>query len=135
MRGNKKRDTKPELAIRRALHALGLRYRVNAILGSSSGVRARPDVVFPRERIALFVDGCFWHGCPDHGTHPRANNEYWRTKLRRNQERDAQQTHTLRAEGWRVIRVWEHEDATLVARRTKRLLIARRRRSNVRRHS
>lgn len=85
MIGNKRRDTKPELEIRRRLHALGLRYRVDFRLDASS--RTRADMVFTRRRIAVFVDGCFWHGCPLHGATPKSNVDYWGPKLQRNQER------------------------------------------------
>src|SRR3954471_18689778 len=82
-----RRDTAPELALRRELHRLGLRYRVD-VAPAPSRSRRRADVVFSRQRIAVFVDGCFWHGCEEHGVRPRANAEYWRAKLRRNVERD-----------------------------------------------
>jgi DNA mismatch endonuclease (patch repair protein) len=73
------------------------------------GVKIRPDFVFPKLRLAVFVDGCFWHGCPKHGTQPKANAAFWRNKISRNQTRDRLVTHTLRQSGWRVLRIWEHE--------------------------
>jgi len=113
---SKKRDTAPELALRRELHRLGLRYRVD-VAPAPSRSRRRADVVFSRQRIAVFVDGCFWHGCQEHGVRPSANAEYWRAKLRRNVERDRETDALLAAAGWRVIRVWEHEQATVAAAR------------------
>jgi DNA mismatch endonuclease, patch repair protein len=121
MRGNRRTDTLPELAIRRLLHASGLRYRVDypLIVGD---VRVRPDVVFPRRRVAVFVDGCFWHGCPTHGTRPAANPAYWSAKLARNRARDRRVDAALHAHGWRVIRAWEHDFPRAVARRVADVL-------------
>lgn len=110
------RDTRPEIALRRALHASGARYRVDAPL-PLPGVRRRADVLFSRARLAIFVDGCFWHGCPAHGTAPRANASWWREKLARNRARDRDTDTRLRDAGWTVIRVWEHEDAGVAAAR------------------
>ncbi len=107
MQGNRKRDTRPELALRSALHRRGLRYRVNARPASSLSRRA--DIVFRRQKVAIFVDGCFWHGCPEHGTSPRTNSGYWRAKIARNIERDRQTDVELASAGWAVVRVWEHE--------------------------
>ena len=121
MRGNRKRDTIPELAVRRALHARGRRYRVNALLRIGR-VRVRPDLVFPRQRVAVFVDGCFWHGCADHGTNPRSNQAYWELKISRNKARDERNTSALTSAGWRVIRVWEHEEVMNVIARIERAL-------------
>lgn len=103
------RDTKPELRVRSALHALGMRFRI------TSRLPGRPDVVFTRARLAVFVDGCFWHACPTHGVLPKNNREWWRSKLSRNVERDREKDDALRSLGWDVIHVWEHEDATEVA--------------------
>lgn len=120
----RRRDTKPEMVLRRALHALGLRYRVDkAVL---PGVRRRADVVFGPARVAVFVDGCFWHCCPEHATSPRANAEWWAEKLRRNVERDENTDAQLLAHGWQSIRVWEHEDADEAARRVMAQVHARR---------
>lgn len=107
------RDTRPETALRRELHGRGLRYRVD--FPPLPGLRRRADVVFTRARVAVFVDGCFWHRCPNHGTSPRNNREWWRAKLDRNVERDRDTDAALAAAGWRVVRVWEHEDPSRVA--------------------
>lgn len=107
MRGNRKTNTSPELAIRRLLHARGLRYRVHHLV-SAAGLRIRPDIVFTARKIAVFVDGCFWHSCPLHGTTPKVNTSYWGPKLQRNQERDSATTVALQQEGWLVLRIWEH---------------------------
>lgn len=107
MRGNKGRDTKPELALRSAVHALGLRYRVG--VSPLPGVRRTADLVFPRAKVAVFVDGCFWHGCPKHHRPARRNAEFWTTKIEGNVARDADTDARLRAAQWTVIRVWEHE--------------------------
>lgn len=82
-----------------------------------AGLRSSPDVVFPRLRLAVFLDGCFWHRCPEHGTPPRANADYWRTKLDRNVARDRFNDEALRTAGWEVVRVWEHEDPCEAAER------------------
>ncbi|PPF75630.1 very short patch repair endonuclease [Pseudoclavibacter sp. Z016] len=113
MIGNKRRDTKPELEIRRRLHALGLRYRVDFRLDATS--RTRADIVFTRRRVAVFVDGCFWHGCPLHAVMPKSNVDYWGPKLQRNQERDQATNSHLRETGWLVLRFWEHENPDDVA--------------------
>lgn len=107
MRGNKGRDTRPELAVRSAVHALGLRYRVG--LSPLPGVRRTADLVFPRAKVAVFVDGCFWHGCPTHHRPARRNPEFWSTKIEGNIARDADTDARLRAAGWTVVRIWEHE--------------------------
>lgn len=109
MQGNRRRDTTPELRLRRTLHRLGLRYRVDLPL-STDTVRVRPDIVFSRRRVAVFVDGCFWHCCPEHGTSPKANSAYWTPKLQANVARDQRTTAALEAAGWTVVRIWEHED-------------------------
>ncbi|MGU3645173.1 very short patch repair endonuclease [Microbacterium sp. C23T] len=107
MLANKRRDTSTELAVRRELHARGLRYRVD--FAPVPGLRRRADIVFTRARIAVFIDGCFWHGCPLHGTAPKRNVEYWGPKLTANIERDRDTNRRLEAAGWRVMRFWEHE--------------------------
>lgn len=109
------RDTAPELALRRALHASGLRYRVQRQL--LSGVRRRADVVFGPAKVAVFVDGCFWHGCPEHATWPKHNRDFWREKIESNRRRDHDTDARLAAAGWLVIRVWQHEDPLLAAER------------------
>lgn len=113
MSATKRRDTKPELALRSALHRMGLRYQVDR---SISDVRRKTDIVFPTERVAVYVDGCFWHACPDHGTLPKANRRWWAEKLAKNKARDEATTEALTAEGWLVLRFWEHEDPIEAAR-------------------
>jgi DNA mismatch endonuclease (patch repair protein) len=109
----RRRDTKPEIEVRRLLHARGLRYRVAYRI---PGLRRRTiDVAFTRQRVAVFIDGCFWHGCAAHGTQPAANADWWRTKLGVNQERDRDTTDRLQAAGWTVLRFWEHEAPETVA--------------------
>lgn len=108
MRANRKHDTKPEVAVRSLLHARGLRFRKHYAVKLSQRT-VRPDVVFTRQRLAVFIDGCFWHACPIHGNEPRANADYWRPKLQRNVERDRAVDAALEDAGWQVVRVWEHE--------------------------
>jgi DNA mismatch endonuclease (patch repair protein) len=110
MRANRKVDTSPELRLRSALHRQGLRFRKHVQI-NAGGTRVTPDVIFPRKRVAVFVDGCFWHGCPEHGTRPRTNTSYWSAKLTRNRERDARVDGALGSAGWQVVRVWEHVPA------------------------
>lgn len=114
MRAIRSRDTTPELAVRRLIHARGLRYRCD-LRFKAGDVIVRPDVVFTKQKVALFVDGCFWHVCDQHGRRPSANNQYWEPKLKRNLERDREQTDALRRQGWLVIRAWEHEEPSAVA--------------------
>jgi DNA mismatch endonuclease, patch repair protein len=102
-----RRDTKPELAVRRAVWALGLRYRVD--VAPVKGGRRRADMVFPTERVAVYVDGCYWHRCPQHGTLPKANAAWWLAKLEANVARDRDTDERLAEAGWTVIRIWEHE--------------------------
>ncbi|MFF7811233.1 very short patch repair endonuclease [Streptomyces sp. NPDC007945] len=101
------KDTAAELAVRRLLHAAGLRYRVEYPVPGMA--RRRIDVAFTSVKVAVLIDGCFWHGCPEHATHPKANAEWWRTKLDRNMARDRETTEHLTAAGWEVLRFWEHE--------------------------
>lgn len=108
MRGNRRRDTTPEMALRRAVHALGLRYRVDA--RPLADLNRRADLVFSRARVAVFLDGCYWHGCPEHGTMSKTNPDYWVPKIARNRERDAETDARLRHAGWLPLRFWEHED-------------------------
>lgn len=120
----RRRDTAPEVALRRVLHARGLRFRINYPV---PGQRRRTiDIAFTRLRVAVFVDGCFWHGCPQHGTEPRANAEWWRTKIKANKARDQDTDVVLRAQDWSVCRVWEHEAPGLAADRISDLLDAAR---------
>jgi DNA mismatch endonuclease (patch repair protein) len=109
MRANRRTDTKPELALRRALHRMGHRYRKDHRLDLDGGTRVRPDIAFTARKVAVFVDGCFWHVCPDHGTQPTRNEWYWTPKLRRNVERDRAADAALAAAGWQIVRIWEHE--------------------------
>ncbi|MBC9226973.1 DNA mismatch endonuclease Vsr [Aeromicrobium sp. 636] len=113
MRANKGRDTSPELAVRRILHAHGLRYRVNR--RPESTLRRTADIVFPTQRVAVFIDGCYWHACPEHGTQARTNADYWSTKLAGNVARDRDTNEQLQSLGWTVLRFWEHEDPAAVA--------------------
>lgn len=107
MSANRRTGTKPELALRSALHGRGHRFRKDLRV-DVPGLRVRPDIVFTRLRLAVFVDGCFWHACPEHGRPPTHNEWYWSPKLQRNVARDAEVTELLGAAGWRVIRIWEH---------------------------
>jgi len=120
------RDTAPELAVRRAVHALGLRYFVDR--APLPGLRRRADLVFPRLRVAVFVDRCFWHGCPAHGNSPRHNGDWWREKIARNQRRDRDTDALLGGAGWTVVRVWEHDDPVAVAQDVARCVAAASRR-------
>ena len=108
MRANRKWDTRPEKLVRSRLHQAGFRFRKHLAL-LVDDVSVRPDVVFTRSRVAVFVDGCFWHRCPEHGKTPRSHAEYWRQKLQRNEERDRRNDIALRRNGWVVLRFWEHE--------------------------
>ncbi len=109
-----RRDTAPEVAVRKLLHASGYRYRLNERVPHMS--RRTIDIAFTRSKVAVFLDGCFWHGCPDHATQPKANAEWWRQKLDKNMARDAETTAHLVAEGWTVLRFWEHQPPIEVAK-------------------
>lgn len=124
MKNTRRRDTDVEVAIRRRLHARGLRYRVDAAIPGVT--RARPDIVFPRERVAVFIDGCFWHRCPIHGTEPNANRQWWKEKLDANVARDRRHDYELAAAGWHVLRLWEHEDVVAAADAIAHAVIKRR---------
>ncbi|HEX6782014.1 MAG TPA: very short patch repair endonuclease [Solirubrobacterales bacterium] len=115
MRSQRQRDTAPEIALRSELHRRGLRYFVDR--QPLPTLRRRADIVFPARRIAVFVDGCYWHGCPVHGTTPRSNGEWWKAKLAANRTRDRETDRRLEEAGWEVIRVWEHEDSVEAADR------------------
>jgi DNA mismatch endonuclease (patch repair protein) len=117
------RDTAAELRLRAELHRRGLRYRVD--FAPAKGVRRRADVVFTRRKLAVFVDGCFWHGCPEHATWPKHNGDWWREKLEANQRRDRDTDRRLEQLGWAVVRVWEHEDPIEAADRVERELASR----------
>lgn len=124
MRANKRRDTKPELALRSVLHARGLRFRVDSV--PFKGLRIRADLVFSKAKIAVFVDGCYWHGCPEHFIMPKTNEDYWSAKIKRNKDRDEATDVSLAEAGWDSIRVWEHEDPSEAA---DKIEVAWRRRS------
>jgi DNA mismatch endonuclease (patch repair protein) len=114
MSAQRSHDTDPERQIRSLLHGRGLRFRVHVRpLGS---LRREADLVFTRAKLAVFVDGCFWHGCPEHASWPKSNASWWRDKIERNRARDVETDTQLRAAGWRVIRIWEHEDPRDAAR-------------------
>jgi DNA mismatch endonuclease (patch repair protein) len=115
-----RRDTTPELAIRSELHRRGLRFRVDR--APVPGLRSRADIVFGPARVAVYVDGCFWHSCPEHATRPKANAEWWKQKLNRNQERDRETNRVLAEHGWTVIRIWEHENPAAAADRVQAAL-------------
>lgn len=123
MQANRSRDTKPELAVRRALHRLGLRYLVS--IQPEPHLRRRADIVFTRARVAVFIDGCFWHGCPEHGRSSfNHNGDYWSAKIAANVARDADTTEQLRQAGWLVMRFWEHEDTAQVVKKVRRVVCA-----------
>jgi DNA mismatch endonuclease (patch repair protein) len=115
MSKQKRRDTEPELQLRRALHAQGLRFRVCQKVPGYP--RRTIDIAFTRRRVAVFVDGCFWHACPEHATWPIASQDWWARKLRANVERDRETDAALEAQGWLVVRVWEHEALGSVVQR------------------
>ncbi|WP_285444456.1 very short patch repair endonuclease [Streptomyces sp. ISL-44] len=123
MQGNRGKDTKPEVRLRSLLHAEGLRYRVG--IRPLPNLRRTADIVFPKARVAVFVDGCFWHGCPEHHRPATKNSEFWREKIEGNRRRDAETDGLLRDAGWQVIRVWEHEDLAEAANRIHSMLPAR----------
>jgi DNA mismatch endonuclease (patch repair protein) len=115
MKANRSADTGPELALRSELHRRGLRFRKNLLLRLDNE-RVRPDVVFTRAKVAVFIDGCFWHCCPDHGQIPKANRSYWAPKLARNVERDRRNDAALERDGWEVLRFFEHDPIERAAR-------------------
>ncbi|MCY4557298.1 MAG: very short patch repair endonuclease [Chloroflexi bacterium] len=124
MRANRRRDTKPEIVLRSALHRKGWRFRVDFPVVTATR-KVRPDVVFPRRKVAVFVDGCFWHSCPTHGQRPKANAPYWDTKLKLNKNRDLADTQALLTGGWEVVRVWEHEPTDHAVARVEIALASR----------
>ena len=103
MSGNKSKNTKPELLLRKALYNIGIRYRIHFNLFG------KPDIVFPSKKLAIFIDGCYWHGCPKCYNEPKTNTEYWKNKIARNQQRAKTVRRQLNRNGWQVMRVWEHE--------------------------
>jgi DNA mismatch endonuclease, patch repair protein len=120
----KGQDTKPERQLRSHLHRLGLRFRLQQKL--LDGLRRKADIVFRPVKVVVFIDGCFWHGCPVHGTWPKLNAEFWRDKIESNRRRDADTDARLAEAGWHVIRVWEHEDPLEAARRIEGVVRGRR---------
>ena len=124
MQSNRKWNTKPELRLRRALHRMGLRYRIHTTPGQTSTCIA--DIVFPAERVVIFVDGCFWHGCTEHTKPPRTNAGYWVPKIERNRERDRTIDRRLTLAGWLSVRVWEHDDVASAAQTIAQLISKRR---------
>lgn len=123
MQANRGRDTKPELAVRKALHARGHRYRVD--VRPEPGLNRRADIVFTRAKVAVFVDGCYWHGCPAHYTAPVTNGSFWADKVTANRRRDAETNHGLQSTGWSVVRVWEHEPVEDAVRKVEAALTER----------
>ena len=111
----RQKNTSAESALRRELHALGLRYRIQVLVLTKP--RRVADVAFGGLRVAVFVDGCFWHGCPLHATWPKKNADFWRAKIIANQARDRDTDDRLRADGWKVVRVWAHEPPKQAATR------------------
>jgi len=124
MLGNRSRDTRPELALRSLVHAAGLRYRVAA--KPIPGMRRTADLLFRPTRVAVFVDGCFWHGCPEHFVLPKTNPDYWREKISRNVGRDHDTDLRLTSEGWLVLRFWAHEEPAVCAQKVKEAVDGRR---------
>ena len=124
MQSNRSRDTKPEMDLRRALHRMGLRYRVSA--RPLADLRRTADIIFRPAKVAVFVDGCFWHGCVRHRGVPKSNTDFWTEKINGNVQRDRQTNVALEANGWMVIRVWEHDDLEEAATRIARAVRARR---------
>ncbi len=120
MRATGQRDTVPEVALRKELHRRGLRFRLHRSMRELS--RSKPDVTFVSAKLAVYVDGCFWHSCPIHASQPRANSAWWLAKLAANVTRDRRIDEELRAGGWRVVRVWEHEDPIEAADRIESLI-------------
>ncbi|MFF2044337.1 very short patch repair endonuclease [Kitasatospora sp. NPDC058170] len=137
MLGNRSRDTSPELALRSLVHASGLRYRVAA--KPLPKMRRTADLLFRPVRVAVFVDGCFWHGCPDHFVPPKTNPGYWETKIGGNVSRDRDTDERLESEGWLVLRFWEHQpppecaEAVVAAVTARRQELAERKRRRIQR--
>lgn len=123
MRANKGRDTSPELRLQSELHARGLRFLKHR--APVPGLRCQADVLFPHARVAVFVDGCFWHGCPEHGHVPGTNRDYWRVKFLRNIQRDRRNNKLLTEAGWTVVRAWEHQEPVEVADQVQGVVQAR----------
>ncbi|GAB4404435.1 MAG: hypothetical protein OHK003_32360 [Anaerolineales bacterium] len=120
MKAAKPRDTAPEKALRSVLHKKGLRFRVDE--KPIKELNRKADIVFRSAKIAVFVDGCFWHGCPLHGTQSKANAEFWENKIRQNKERDEDTNKRLNKAGWKVVRVWEHEEPEKISNKIYRIV-------------
>lgn len=120
MRSNRGKDTKLEIRVRKALHARGLRYRLQQKVPGSN--RRTMDIAFPRQRVAVFIDGCFWHGCPIHHTVSKTNSEFWSAKVERNRERDIETTRMLAEAGWTAVRLWEHQTTNEIVNRIVELV-------------
>lgn len=114
MKATHRRSTKPERLLCEELDRLGLKYMIDQ--APIPGLRRRADVCFSEARVAAFVDGCFWHGCPQHGTFPKANHDWWQAKIETNRQRDMDTDRSLADAGWIVLRFWEHEAASDAAR-------------------
>jgi DNA mismatch endonuclease (patch repair protein) len=110
MRSIKRRDTRPERLLRSELHRRGFRFRVDFPIPVLEGRSPRADIAFTKPKLAIFVDGCFWHGCQEHSKQPAQNSGYWGPKIARNIERDQETNARLSANGWEVLRIWEHDD-------------------------
>lgn len=123
MQANRSRDTRPELALRKAVHALGLRYRV--CTRPIPEVRRTADIVFTRAKVCVELRGCYWHGCEQHHRLPKANQSYWIEKIEKNRKRDADLERLLAAADWTLIVVWEHEDLDIAARRIESIVRGR----------
>jgi DNA mismatch endonuclease, patch repair protein len=123
MMANRRRDTKPELVIRSLLHRMGLRFRVDQ--RPIPDLARRADVVFRKARVAVFVNGCFWHGCPRHASWPKSNAEWWREKIEGNRKRDRETDKHLRRAGWHPVRIWEHDDPSAAAAKIAALVKSR----------
>lgn len=124
MKGNRRRDSKPEIELRRLLYARGLRYRVDA--RALPELNRRADLVFHASKVAVYVHGCFWHGCSQHYAAPKANRAFWATKLANNVARDADTRRALLAAGWLPIEIWEHDDMAQAAQRVVQAVTTRR---------
>jgi len=120
MRANKRSNTQPELRIRKLVHAAGLRYRIDT--KPEKDLNRRADIVFRQAKVAVFIHGCFWHGCPRHFKSPKTNKRFWQTKIERNIQRDKETRNILRKRGWRVIEIWEHQSSESGARSIVRVV-------------
>ena len=126
MRNTRRRDTKPELELRSLLHRSGLRFFVDRPVLPDDR-RRRADIVFPRAKVAVFVNGCFWHGCPEHASWPKNNAAWWRAKIEKNRDRDADTDRRLRSAGWVPVRIWEHDAPEIALLEVRKVVNERRR--------